>query len=113
MKRIRLGVLSHAHGHINTYCSVLQDQDDVDLVASWDDNTNRGQRAAKQFGLQFRDHIEAVVEDAGIDAVMIGSETNRHADLVEVAAAAGKGILLQKPMATTLADCDRIIAAVE
>ena len=113
MKRIRLGVLSHAHGHINTYCGVLQGQEDVDLVASWDDNIDRGQRAAEKYGLQFRDRIEAVLEDEEIDAVMIGSETNRHADLVEAAAAAGKGILLQKPMATTLADCDRIIAAVE
>ena len=42
---------------------------------------------------------------------MIGSETNRHADFVELAAAAGKHILLQKPMATSLADCDRIIVA--
>ncbi|MBT6144189.1 MAG: Gfo/Idh/MocA family oxidoreductase, partial [Gemmatimonadetes bacterium] len=113
MKRIRLGVLSHAHGHINTYCGVLQGQEDVDLVASWDDNIDRGQRAAEKYGLQFRDRIEAVLEDEEIDAVMIGSETNRHADLVEAAAAAGKGILLQKPMATTLADCDRIIGAID
>jgi predicted dehydrogenase len=43
---------------------------------------------------------------------MINVETNRHAEFVERAAAADKHILCQKPMATTLADCDRIIAAV-
>lgn len=111
--RTRIGVLSHAHGHINTYLGVLKDEADVELVASWDDNTDRGRRAAETYGLELRDSVAAVVEDEGIDAVMIGCETNRHADLVEQAAAAGKGILLQKPMATTLADCDRIIAAVE
>ena len=36
MDRIRLGVLSHAHGHINTYCGALRDAEDVELVASWD-----------------------------------------------------------------------------
>ncbi len=113
MKPIRIGILSHAHGHINTYCGVLRDRPDVDLVATWDDNAARGQRAAAQFGLELRNSVQAVVEDPQIDAVMIGSETNRHADLVEAAAAAGKAILLQKPMATSLADCDRIIAAVE
>ena len=113
MAPLRISVLSHAHGHINTYCGVLQDRADVDLVATWDDNQERGQRAAARFGLQLRDSVQAVVEDRSIDAVLIGSETDRHADLVEQAAAAGKAILLQKPMATTLADCDRIIAAVD
>ena len=112
MDRVRIGVLSHAHGHVSTYCGVMQGFEDVDLVATWDDNEARGRRCADQFGLEFRATPEAVVEDPGIDAVMIGCETNRHADFVELAAAAGKDILLQKPMATTVADCDRIIAAV-
>ncbi|MFC1526990.1 Gfo/Idh/MocA family protein [Candidatus Latescibacterota bacterium] len=113
MDRVRIGVLSHAHGHVNTYCDVMQGFDDVDLVATWDDDRDRGQRASEAFGLELRDRAEDVVDDPGIDAVMIGSETNRHADFVELAAAAGKHILLQKPMATTLADCDRIIRTVQ
>ena len=44
--------------------------------------------------------------------MIVTSETNRHAGHVELAATAGKHILCQKPMATTLEDCDRIIAAV-
>ena len=47
-----------------------------------------------------------------IDAVIVATETNRHAQFVEQAAEAGKAILCQKPLATTLADCDRIIEAV-
>jgi predicted dehydrogenase len=54
-----------------------------------------------------------VYNNPEIDAVIVTSETNRHADLVERAAASGKHILCQKPLATTLADCDRIIAAVK
>lgn len=113
MERTGIGILSHAHGHINTYCGVLQGCDDVELIATWDEDDTRAARATDQFGLERRDSIADVLADDRIDAVMIGSETNRHADLVEAAAAAGKAILLQKPMATTLVDCDRIIAAVE
>ena len=113
MERVRIGVLSHAHGHVSTYCDTMQDFDDVELAATWDDNEARGRRCAEQFGLEYRGTPEAVVEDPGIDAVMIGCETNRHADFVELAAASGKDILLQKPMATTLADCDRMSAAAE
>lgn len=112
MDTIGIGILSHAHGHVNTYCRVMQDFEDVRLAATWDDNVERGHTAADSFGLDFRDNPEAVVDDPAIDAVIIASETNRHADHVELAAAAGKHILLQKPMATTLADCDRIVKAV-
>jgi len=62
--------------------------------------------------MSFTPHIESVSEDPNVDIVMIGSETNKHAELVEAAADAGKSILLQKPMALSLADCDKIIRAV-
>lgn len=113
MDQLRVGVLSHAHGHVGMYCQVMRDYDDVEVVACWDDNAERGRAAARQYGFEFRDTPRSIVEDARIDAVMIGIETNRHADMVELAAGAGKHILLQKPMATTLADCDRIVAAVD
>ena len=112
MDKVHIGVLSHAHGHINTYCNEMKDFDDVELVATWDDDEERGRTNAQKFGLDFCDTPEAVVNNAKIDTVMIGAETNRHANLVELAAKAGKNILLQKPMATTLADCDRIIKVV-
>jgi predicted dehydrogenase len=110
--RIGIGVISFAHGHSNVYCQVLKNFDDVQLVSAWDDNLERGQAAAQSHGMQFCASPDQVLNDPAVDAVIITTETNRHADFVERAAAAGKHILLQKPMATTLADCDRIIAAV-
>ena len=112
MKKIGIGILSHAHGHVNIYCDVLKTLPDVELVTAWDDNLERGQNAAQTHGYELRDSPEDVVNDPTIDAVIVTSETNRHADFVELAAAAGKHILCQKPMATTLEDCDRIIRAV-
>lgn len=112
MDKLRVGVLSHAHGHVSMYCQVMRNYEDADVVACWDDIPERGQAVASQHGFVYRDTPQAIVEDPEIDAVMIGIETNRHADMVELAAGAGKHILLQKPMATTLADCDRIIKAV-
>jgi predicted dehydrogenase len=111
--RIGIGILSHAHGHANTYCREMLGFDDVELVASWDDNAERGQQAAQAFGLEYRPHVDDVLHDPRVDAVIVTTETNRHAEYVERAAAAGKHILCQKPMATTLEDCDRIIAAVD
>lgn len=112
MDRVRIGVLSHAHGHANTYCQVMRDFPDVKLVASWDDDQARGRQAAQAYGLEFRPDADAVIKDPRIDALIVACETNRHAEFIERATAAGKHLLCQKPMATTLEDCDRIIAAV-
>jgi predicted dehydrogenase len=48
-----------------------------------------------------------------VRAVTICSTNDTHADLAVAAARAGKHIMMQKPMATTLRDCDRIVEAVE
>ncbi|WP_309711299.1 Gfo/Idh/MocA family oxidoreductase [Armatimonas sp.] len=113
MKTIRVGVLSFAHGHIHAYCNKIKSFDDAVLVACWDDNEARGREAAERYGMEFESSYEALVSRADIDAVIITSETNKHADLTVAAAEAGKHILCQKPMATTLEDCDRMIEAVE
>jgi predicted dehydrogenase len=112
MEKVKIGVISHAHGHINTYCGQMQNYDDVELIATWDDDENRGRQNAEKFGLEYRTSAESVVNDPDIDTVMVGVETNRHAEYTIMAAEAGKNILLQKPMATTLEDCDRIIEVV-
>ena len=112
MDKVRIGVLSHAHGHANMYCSVMHSFEDTELVACWDDDADRGGQAAHQFGMEFRPNVGDLIDDPTIDAVIVTMETNRLADFVERAAAAGKHILCQKPMATSLEDCDRIIAAV-
>ncbi len=49
--------------------------------------------------------------DPDIDAVVIAAPARFHADLVVGAAAAGKGVFCEKPMAVTLADADRAIDA--
>jgi predicted dehydrogenase len=111
--RINLGIISFAHGHVTAYCNQMKGWDDVRLVATWDDDAERGRRSADQFGMEFTPHLEALLDRPDIDAVIVTSETNKHADHCIAAARAGKQILLQKPMALSLEDCDRIIEAVE
>ncbi len=110
---IGIGVLSFAHGHVGVYCREMHGWDDVRLVATWDDDPERGARQAAAFGMRYHPHLESVLDDPEIEAVMVAAETNKHADLCVAAARAGKHILLQKPMALSLEDCDRIITAVE
>lgn len=107
-----IGIVSAAHGHVNAYAGEIADMDDAHVVAVWDDDADRGRKAADHAGAEFVADLDALLARDDVQAAIIGSETSRHAEHVEAAAAAGKHILLQKPMALTLADCDRIAAAV-
>lgn len=113
MAQIGIGILGFAHGHVNAYCQEYVRDDEVRLVAGWDHDAVRGVRQTDQFGMEFSPHLEDVLSRKQIEAVIVSAETNRHADLVVAAAEAGKHILCQKPMALSLADCDRMIEAVE
>ena len=50
---LRLGVISFAHGHVSAYCRVIADFADAEVVAAWDDDAERGQQGAAEFGLEF------------------------------------------------------------
>ena len=108
-----ISVLSFAHGHAGTYCQTMLGFDDVNLVSVWDDDQERGVESANRYGMRYTPFVEEILEDPKVDIVIIASETNRHAEFVEAAASAGKAVLLQKPMALSLDDCSRIIAAVD
>ncbi len=113
MSKIGIGVLSYAHGHVTSYSHEIANLDDAEILRIWDDDIARGEGAASGFGATFTPHIEDVLNDPAIDIVFIASETNKHADLAVAACAAGKNVALQKPMALSMADCDRIIDAVD
>lgn len=62
---------------------------------------------AQDYGTQARD-LDAILGDPNINAVLIASSTDTHADLIEAATDAGKAVLCEKPVDLSLArarDC--------
>jgi predicted dehydrogenase len=57
------------------------------------------------------DDWRRLVDDPQVAAVCVCTPHHLHEEVAVAAAAAGKAVLLEKPMATSLAACDRIIAA--
>ena len=55
--------------------------------------------------------MEPVLADRSIEAVVVAAPNALHAPLALAALNAGKHVLLEKPMALTLADCDALAAA--
>lgn len=66
---------------------------------------------ASRFGVASHTDLDQILSNTDIQMVSICTPPYNHADLAERCAAAGKHILLEKPMSVDLAGCDRIIAA--
>ncbi|MCY3022305.1 MAG: Gfo/Idh/MocA family oxidoreductase [Planctomycetota bacterium] len=115
MTEIGLGILGFAHGHVGMYCNRWREHPEygVRVVAGWDHNAARAADNCKNQGIENVPSTAALLKRPEIGAVVITAETSLHAELVELAAAAGKAIVLQKPMALTMAEAERIVAAVK
>ncbi len=112
---MKVGILGFAHGHVGMYCTEWQrhPEQDIQVVAGWDHDAARLHKAAATFGARPYADVGALLAERDLAAVVIGAETSLHAELVEKAAAAGKAIVLQKPLALTMAEGDRIVTAVQ
>jgi myo-inositol 2-dehydrogenase / D-chiro-inositol 1-dehydrogenase len=109
-KTSRVAILSFAHYHANFWAEAFKASSTSDLVAIWDDDPVRGGEAAHRFDVRFEPDLKQTLRHC--DAVAICSTTIQHPELVELAAAAGKAVLCEKPIAADLAGADRIAAAV-
>lgn len=114
MDQIGVGILGFAHGHVGMYCQQWQQRPELGakLVAGWDHDEARLANCAT-YGMEAASSVDDLLSRNDIDAVVIAAETSMHADLVEKAAAAGKAIVLQKPMSLTMDEADRIVEAVD
>jgi len=85
----------------------------ADFAAVSDQNPQVAQALAERFGVAevCPDYHDLLAQD-DIDAVVIVTPTNAHVEVVKAAAAAGKHIFVEKPLALTLQDCDAAIEAV-
>jgi phthalate 4,5-cis-dihydrodiol dehydrogenase len=81
------------------------------LVAAADPNEDNRRRFAAEFGAKVYDSDQAMCGDSGIDAVYIATPHQWHAANTCVAAAAGKHVLVEKPMALSVAECGTMIEA--
>lgn len=93
-----------------TYCEVVANHaQGCRLVA-----VTGGRRAgdlAKDYGVSAESSIEALLSRDDVHAVVLATPDVNRLELTQKAAAAGKHVLAEKPMAPTVAECDQMIAA--
>jgi phthalate 4,5-cis-dihydrodiol dehydrogenase len=83
----------------------------IELVAAADPRAEARRRFEREFGGKTFDSVEALCADPAVEVVYVATPHPLHADHARVAAARGKHVLVEKPMALTLEDCRAMIAA--
>ncbi|MCA9838192.1 MAG: Gfo/Idh/MocA family oxidoreductase [Trueperaceae bacterium] len=86
---------------------------DVRLVAASRTNIKALSDFCKEFACKGYTNYQNLLEDEAVEAVVVATPHHLHTSIVEAASRAGKHILLEKPMAPNLLECDRIIAVTQ
>jgi len=110
---LRIGIIGTggiADAHISGY---LAFRDDCEIVALGDVVPGKAAQKAAAFGLDALAYDDpfAMLAEADIDLVSIATPPSTHAALAIAALDAGAHVLVEKPMAPSLDECDAMIAA--
>ena len=115
--RLRYGVVGSGSRSRGAHLRILRDHiPEVEIAALCDitpENLRQGLAICGPATAGYSDHQGMLAEHPELDAVVVVVPNFKHAEVVLDALQAGKHVLTEKPMATHLADVDRMIAAAE
>lgn len=104
------------HMHMGDLLRLCHEHPQIEIVGIVDAEPERMAPTAEKFGIaahqQYSDFRQCI-EETKPDIVILCPKTGEHGDYVEWVAPYGVHVLVEKPMAASLADADRMIRAVE
>jgi predicted dehydrogenase len=105
-----VGAGAFGRNHLRVYRELEAAGEAVQLAAVVDSNPTVATEAAQEFGVPGFETIEACLAAVGrLDAASICVPTFHHGAAAEPLLAAGADVLIEKPLAASLADADRIL----
>ncbi|HMB22884.1 MAG: Gfo/Idh/MocA family protein [Chloroflexota bacterium] len=113
MKKYKLGIIGAGmYGKMLMHCFGQDQRAELAWVNSASEATTKA--AAQEFGVdKWTLDYHEVLADPAVEAVVIATPPYLHAEQLEAALAAGKHVLLEKPMAESPASVRKIVSAVE
>ncbi len=104
IKTVVIGV-----GHLGKFhARICSENPDIELVGVVDVNEENAKKIAEEYNTKsFRDIKEALQED--VDAVHVVVPTDKHFEVTKVLLEAGKHVLLEKPMTSTVAEAEKLL----
>ena len=93
------------------HAAAIADVEGARLVGCADVVPLAAEKFAEKWCVSAYADFDALINQPDIDAISICTPSGTHADLAIKALNAGKNVVLEKPMAITVKDCDRVIEA--
>ena len=91
----------------------LENSPGVGGITGFDPKRERLEELKKEFGVKTTQTLDEVLQNHEIKLVFITASNNAHKDLAVAALEAGKAVMCEKPMATTIADAEAMVKAAE
>lgn len=107
-KRINVGVIGVGNmgkHHARVYAEI----EGVDLVAVADLDKNNGRRIARKFNCRYYDSVSRLLDTENLDAATIAAPTSMHRDVALECIERGVPVLIEKPIAESVASAQKII----
>lgn len=108
---MRVAIAGLVHGHVGGFLNLLQSHPEVELVGIWDPDGSLRQQFAKRPQLAkvaFYAELGNMLDDAKPDAVASFTSTLDHPAVVEACAPKHIPVMMEKPLAVSVADAKRI-----
>ena len=106
-----IGVGAFGKNHARVYHELEQQGEGVSLSAIVDADVNRADEVASEYGTRSLGSIEQLLTRSEIQAASIAVPTVHHMEVARELLDAGIDVLIEKPLAFSLAEADEIIAA--
>jgi predicted dehydrogenase len=98
-------------GFGQAHAAVYAQRPDVDQVVVFGRTPDKLAQISGEFGFATTTDLDGVISDSSVDLVDICLPTRLHAEVAVRAMQAGKDVLIELPLATTLEEARRIVAA--
>jgi predicted dehydrogenase len=108
---LRFGLFGTGHWAAQTHAAAIAAHPGATLAGVWGRDPAKAETLARRYGVPAFDDVDALI--GAVDAVAVALPPDVQADIAYRAAAAGRHLLLDKPLALTTEDADRVVLAAE
>lgn len=106
---IRVGIVGLGMAVTPHAKSLLDLKHRVQVAYAFSPSAERRRKFAERFPFPQCDRLETILDDTAVDAVLVLTPPNTHLDIVERCAAAGKHVLLEKPLEVFTAKAEQLV----
>lgn len=112
-RKLGIGIVGLGMASVPHAQALLSLADTLDVIHAYSPTADRRAAFARTHGLPTTDNIETIFNDPRVDAVFVLTPPNTHLKMVRLAAAAGKHVLLEKPLEISVERAEQLVAVAE